>query len=687
MELDEFREEFYAQIGAYAAADENFTHSAFVDVCARYLEDAGEVTDFQPCFYRGKYKQKNVGVDGYSFDKADDSLRVFIAEPTFDPQATLIQTEARAIFGRLTAFVEEAMLRRLQDGLDDNSPAMAFADQLADAIQSVSGIRAYLLADASLSQRVKDWPEGSICGIPVDFHIWDITRFYRACSALSGCDELVIEFEKNGCPGIPCLYASTEGGNYTGYLCVISGIQLVDIYDLYGSRLLEGNVRSFLSAKGKINKGIRNSALHEPDMFFAYNNGIAATASAVKLTQREGGTYIAAATDLQIVNGGQTTASLAAARRNDKADVTRTFIPMKLSVIDAARSVEMIPLISRYANSQNKVSDADFFSNHQFHRRLEQISRRVWAPAKSGSQHETHWFYERARGQYINETVSATSAEKRRFTEINPRDQVITKTDLAKSENSWDQLPQRVSRGAQSNFIQFAERTTAQWDKDETAFNEEYFRNVVARLILFRTTERIVSHAAWYSGGYRANVVTHAVAKMAFDIDRMQKKTLDFRSVWQRQSISDAVAAQVALYAEAVYGIIVTPPAGHQNVTQWCKREECWERAQQADVAILPEFSGELVDRSEIREEQREARSLQRLDDGIDAQSLVVSLGHDYWQEFLTWGTVRGFVVSADEGVLRVAAGLSAGIPTDKQSKRLLLLQKRFEEEGFRPHR
>lgn len=152
-----------------------------------------------------------------------------------------------------------------------------------------------------------------------------------------------------------------------------------------------------------------------------------------------------AATDLQIVNGGQTTASLANALNDAaaKTNLDSVFVQMKLSEVAPERPGEIIPLIAKYANSQNRVSEADFFSNHEFHRRIEQISREVWAPAIGGSQHETHWFYERARGQFANEQAGRSKTEKARFLVQNPKTQLITKIDLAKSENLWRGIPIR----------------------------------------------------------------------------------------------------------------------------------------------------------------------------------------------------------------------------------------------------
>ncbi len=683
MDIDDFRADFLNQVAVCAAADSDFTHSAFVQVALEHLEEAGEVADFQASYFRGLVSRHAVAIDGYSFDKADGSLRVFLADPGLSALETLTQTSARALFGRLRAFVEDAFSGLLEDAIDDNSPARAAADDLKDFAPTVSRIRAYLLTDALLSLRVKDWPEEQLRNVPVEFHIWDINRFFRAFSSRTGQDELLVDFASAAPPGIPCLDASSVDSPYAAYLCVIPGSTLADIYDQYGSRLLEGNVRSFLSTRGRINSGIRRTVLTEPSMFFAYNNGIAATASAVEIVRGPDGAFITTARDLQIVNGGQTTASLAAARRMDKGDLQATYVPMKLSVIDPTASGEMIPRISRFANSQNAVSQADFFSNHEFHRQLERLSRRLWAPARPGSQHETRWFYERARGQYLNATVEMTLAERRRFVEMNPREQVITKTDLAKAENSWGQLPHIVSRGAQSSFLYFAGTITDQWNKARDDFHEEYFRLAAARVILFRTTEHVVSRQPWYSGGYRANIVTYAIARLSHEISRAAIGALNFRSVWQQQRLSDVLCDQLALTAEAIYAVITNPVAGRQNVTQWCKREECWLSVKAAAAPLLPAFMAELVPPTEVRAHDRTARMQQQMDSGIDAQTLVVQIGNEYWSQLLSWCRTRRFVTAEEERMLRIAAGHSTGLPNEKQSKRLLQLVERCKNEGF----
>ncbi len=689
MDLAEFRAYLQTEISVWAAADRNFTHSSFVDVMVGYLEDAGEVADFESCYYRGKgFRGRSVEMDGFAFDDADESLRLFLAAPTFlvDPP-NLGLVEARSMFGRLRAFVDEAFEGRIREDRDPSSPEWGLAEEMVRRRRGLTRIRAYLLTDRELSATAKDWPEGSVADVPLEFHIWDINRFHRAHTSIAGRDDIEIDFSGQPGGGIPCVEAGSISDEYQAYLCVVPGELLAQLYEDHGSRLLEGNVRSFLTTKPKVNKGIRNTVLHEPRMFFAYNNGIGATSESAEVRRADDGLRLVRLRDLQIVNGGQTTVSLASARRNDRASLADIYVPMKLSVVPPERAGEVIPSIARFANSQNPVSEADFFSNHEYHRRLEEISRRISVPSRAGAQHETRWFYERARGQYMNATFALSPAQRRHFLEMNPREQVLTKTDLAKSENAWREQPHTVSKGAQKNFIAFATEIAKAWAASPDAFHEDYFRAVVARVILFRSLEKIVSAQPWYSGGYRANVVAYAMAKFAAMIrEQAGDSDLDTRAIWNKGALSPATSEQLAAIALAMHEVITDPPAGVQNVTEWSKREACWVRADAVALDLDPRVREELVPKATLREVERAARAQQRVDTGISAQEEVVRLGQAYWSGVRDWGRERGFLSAEDERLLRLAAEYIPGVPTDFQSKKLLALKKRFEFEGMAPH-
>lgn len=684
MELRDFRKDFIETARALALTEGDFEEASFVSEAARRLVEAEELEDFEPCHFEGTgSRQRKMRVDGYCFDDVDGSVSLIIANyEGSESDLTLTQTDATKHFGMLRAFAEDAVSGRLHETIEESSPGYGLASDLYQRRESITRFRAFLLTDATLSTRVKDWPEDAIAKRPVEFHIWDIARFHRVFESAVGRDELEVDFTEFTERGLLCLEAGQAEAEYKAYLCVIPASVLVDIYERFGSRLLEGNVRSFLSTRPKVNKAIRLSILNEPEMFFAYNNGIAATATDVTVERGR----LLHATYLQIVNGGQTTASLALARRGkDKADLEKIFVPMKLSVVTPAAAEVVIPRISYCANSQNKVSEADFFSNHPFHIRIEDISRRLWAPATGGAQLETHWFYERARGQYLNEQVRLSPSEKKRFLFQNPRGQVIAKTDLAKYENSWRGMPHTVSLGAQKNFLAFARWVGEEWKLNDADFNDEFFRNSVAKAIVFRHTERMVTRQPWYQHGYRANIVAYTIALLTWLIKSdAPGMTVDLRRVWGSQTVTENLDKQLALIAKAAFDVIVSPSLGVQNVTEWCKKEVCWQRARESDVKLTNAFVQELVAEDEVKVVKKDARSQQQIHSGIEAQTTVVNLGGTYWSRLSEWGKKNNLVSAGDEKLLRVAAKIPRTIPEDWQSVALLEIRQRMEEEGFR---
>jgi len=688
MELEEFRKDFLETARALAAAEGDFEGASFVAESARRLVEAEELADFEPCYLEGTgSRNRRMRVDGYVFDDVDGTMSLVVANYSGGQAAdTLTQTDATRHFGMLRSFIEDAVDGRLLRAIEESSPGYGLASDLFNRKDSITRFRAFLVTDAVLSSRVRDWPEDAILGCPVEFHIWDMARFHRVFESNVGRDELEVDFTEFADGGIPCLEASQTEGEYQAFLCVLPASILADVYDRFGSRLLEGNVRSFLSTKGKVNKNIRSSILTEPAMFFAYNNGIAATATNAWVERGRDGLRLLRATYIQIVNGGQTTASLANARRKDRVDLKGIFVQMKLSVITPEKAEVVIPRISYCANSQNKVSDADFFSTHPFHVRIEAISRRIWAPATGGAQHETHWFYERARGQYLNEQIKLTPSEKKKYLHQNPREQVITKTDLAKFENAWRGLPHIVSLGAQKNFLAFAQWIGEKWKQSDAEFNEEFFRNAVAKAILFRHTERLVSRQPWYQNGYRANIVAYTIGKLVAVIESQSLgKSLDLRGIWAKQTISPALETQLATIAKAVFEIIVSPAQGFQNVTEWCKKEFCWQRVKEVEVPLYHDFLVEFVSNEELKATKKEAKTQQRIDNGIEALAEVVNLGPKFWMDLNVWGEQKNLLSGEERMIVSLAARMHPGMfPTDRQSAKLLNIKRRMEEEGFK---
>lgn len=662
------------------------SEAGFGVVAGEMLEEAEELTDFVACPYRGVgTRRRNLGIDGYAFDDVDGSVRLVIVEFGGDKlPVTLTQTTAKAIFGKAVSFVDEALAGNDDHLPADEDPATDLSALLHLHQANITRLRIYLATDAIMSDHIRDWPEQRVGAIPAEFHIWDIARFHGAFTSRSGREALEVNFKGLVDGGVPCIQASLNQSEYSGYLCVLPGDALARMYEEYGSRLLEGNVRSFLGKAVKVNKAIRETILRNPEMFFAFNNGIAATATSVETLSSPDGMRLLSATDLQVVNGGQTTASLALARRRDGADLSGVFVPMKLSVVDAERSEEMIPKISEFANRQTKVSDSDLFSNHAFHRKMEELSRRLKAPPRAGSQRSTAWFYERAKGQYRIETSKMSPSEKLRFEADNPKRQLITKTDLAKIENSWRQLPHEVSKGAQKNFDVYSRYIVTEWEHRPLQFNDEFFKAVVAHTILFRELERLIpTQTDWYDGGYRANIITFTIAKLVQVVSEQGAgRVLNLQSIWRSQAISPALSEQLKVIAEVMYGVITSPEQGLENITEWCKKELAWQRAQQKKIQLQPDLAAELVSQEEDQRRREDAVEVARIDSEIAAITEVVNYKFSNWRKLRDWGIQRGELTPKEDQLL-VLAGSSGRVPTSRQAVAILLIRRRLEQAGY----
>lgn len=684
-DIEQYRTDLLEEVKVMATQGD-FKHSAYVSLVTRKLVEAEELSDWTECYFRDKgSRRRDLWVDGFLLEDIDVDASVTLIVADFrggEEMESITGAQLSAVCDRTMNFVDEAIAGRLQD-LEQSKKYYDLADWLYRNGSKIASLRIYVLTDALLNTRVKELPSKKLGAIRVEIQLWDVGRFFRA-DATGGREPIEIDLTEFVDGGIPVLRASQQDADYDAYLLAVPGVVLADLYDRYGSRLLEGNVRSFLAVRGGVNKGIRSTIIGEPHRFFAYNNGVAGTATDASIVKKDGIERLIRLRDFQIVNGGQTTASLFTARRKDDADLSRIFVQIKLSVVTQEQAGELIPLISRYANSQNKVSEADFFANHPFHRRLEDISRRLWAPAANGAAYQTKWFYERARGQYINEQATLSAAKKKSFQLQQPKSQLITKTELAKFHNSWERLPDVVSLGAQKNFVRFAEAIAPAWDAGEDFFNDRWFRIAVGKAILFSATEDIVSDQPWYQGGYRANIVTYTVALLSHLIHSEGRRTFDFEQLWKLQALPPELEPFLATLAKLTFDVVVSPPGENANVTEWCKREDCWKRVRDCDARLDRIVFPYLLAREEEAEERKGARKDQTMTTKLERLTYIVEKGVEYWARALEWNASHNILIEKERSIISMLAKRRGFIPTDLQAVVVFEAEKKLQEDGFR---
>lgn len=689
MDTKEFRKDFLESVKSGAAVTGEGSCAAFVENMANYLIESEVLPEFTPCFYIGTGRgNKKFRVDGYVLDEVDYTMNLIIADYDGIESRTLAKIGIKQNISKLSYFVDQAFNSSLYKEIEISTPCSDLIDILRTNKERIRKYRFMVFTDADLSDSVKIIDNIEVEGVQGECQIWDIERLFRVCSSDTGRQAIEIDFRKYVSEGIPCIETSnTEFIEYKSYLCIIPGYVLADIYDQYGSQLLEGNVRSFLSTKVAVNKKIRETIIRYPSMFFAFNNGVSATALDVTIEITENGKFITGVKDFQIINGGQTTASLSNTRHKDKKDLEGIYVQMKLTQIgdmDQDQSTELIRNISRSSNSQNKVSDADFFATHPFHVRMEQFSRRIFAPAVEGAQYETKWFYERARGQYLQAQMRMTPAKKRQFVLQNPKEKVITKTDLAKIRNTWSGLPQVVSKGAQTNFMKFAELIDEAWKDNDVIFNERYYQESVALAILFKHTECLIPKQTWYEQGYRANIVTYSIALLHILLQRQYKdKVLDLMSIWNRQEVSNAVTEALELITEKVFYKITSPDRPTINVTQWCKRDACWKGVQEMNIELPTSIKNVLINKSDVKVAEKVARADQKIISGVEAQKKILHYSAEQWKRVCSFVQNRQLVSPEEEMALKIACKIPYKLPNSYQCQQLLNVLERVQSNGF----
>ena len=645
--IEGFSENLRQEVLAIAETDEQdaMLADSFTQTVFDMLAEAGEFEDPLVCYHRAR----GMEVSGYAVDEEEGRMDLFLSVHTNSaPPETVTRQQVDVAFKRLRSFLEWCLKGRHVE-LEESSPVFDMAAHIYASKKGLAKIRLCVITDGRTT--VDTMPENEPIGdTAISSSLWDIVRLHRFSTSGRQREAISIDFfERFGEP-LPCLQADNTQEGYRAFLMLIPGKVLRSIYADFGPRLLETNVRSFLQARGKVNRGIRDTISKEPERFLAYNNGITLTAESVSLSDKNGTSSVTRLEGLQIVNGGQTTASLLATNRG-RADLSQVYVAAKLIEIEAGDvHEELVRNVSRYANSQNRISEADFSANDPFHVRIEELSRTTWAPAVEGSQRQTKWFYERARGQYQDAKAAQTTPAKRRaFAAEHPTKQRFSKTDLAKFENTWDQLPHIVSRGAQKNFSDYMIRLG---ERDQMAVDQNQFERLVAKAILFRTAEGIVQRQDF--GGYRANIVTYTLALLC----HATKQRMDLRRIWQEQGLTENLKSVIGELSHEVHRILTNPPTA-RNITEWCKSEECWKSVLTVAPAVpVGSVGDELLDTRRRGDEQR--RSISDLPaDFVENTKRLVRVPSEGWGLLAKWGAETGSIDPSQRQVaIRIAKAL-----------------------------
>lgn len=633
LELTRFRTELLQDIIDDIRSEDTggIKEEKFTEVALEYLEEVGETEGARPCreIRENKIGKRLHKISGYAVSEGFETIDVFITNFKGVTDLTRIYSDELKSSINLSGRFVKTLLDGKIGEIEETAPVFDFIQTINSIKENIVRINIYIISDVIIPVEInEDFTHGEI---PIHYHLRDIEYLHRIFTSGSGREPIKINFQETFDEALPCLTTSEKNEDYDSYLAVIPGNILADIYRDYGARLLEQNVRTFLQFRGKINKGIRDTILREPHMFMAYNNGISATAESVELS--EDGTGILSIEDFQIVNGGQTTASIFQTRKKIKeAELNKVSVQLKLSVIqDVNKKAEIVSLISRYANTQNKVSEADLTSNHPFHIELENLSRKIWAPALPGK-NQTRWFYERARGQYNDELYKLDSRSQRtKWQNRNPSKQKFAKEDLARFYNSWALLPWWVVKGRQRNFIEFMKVA------DDLDTGQIFYEDIIAKAILFRTAEKLYGTGANAIGDLRYMVVPYTIAWL----NLITKGNLNLMKIWKNQILSEPTQKLIYTALRRVDSFMRdTAPGG--LIGEWAKKVDCWNKLQITDLKMDTSFlKKELYNDLEYKERyiiDEKINSEQRL----NIENEIWKLKVEGWLEIDEWGRTTG---------------------------------------------
>ena len=638
-ELQKFYIDLNEEINSMLVSDEEGTNpeQIFTELALSFLSEAGETENYRVCFDE-KISRRGVEhkINGYSLYENYETLDLFVTIYNGDKDIqNITKGDAEKAIDRAVKFFRNAIYKDYVNEIEESSEIFDLAQTLANVPEIkeyLTRVNVFLITNGEIKADLK--LSDTIAGYTVFYRAIDINYIYN----LSDNSRVPIEinFEHAGYR-VPCIVNEIENSDYQSWLAIIPGIALADIYEQYGARLLEQNVRSFLQFTGKINKGIRNTILKEQHMFMAFNNGIAATAEEVTITDLPDnqGKAISQVKDFQIVNGGQTTASIYHTWKKDKVDISKVFVPVKLTIVKNRENFsEIVGRIAEYANTQNRVSASDLSSNRENHVLLEKLSRAIWAPPISGETIQTRWFFERSRGQYRNERnrFGLTPSKRKQFDRQNPRSQMFTKELLAKYINTYEEIyngkklvigPHIVVRGSQKNYAQFLSYN----------FNIKpdniWFEDIIAKSILFKAAEKIYGVKPNAIGDMRYITVPYSLAWLNYKLDYK----LDLYRIWKEQDLEKTLKSKLEEIMMQVENFIKSNAPG-SLYGEWAKKEECWDQIKQSSINInLENLQPFLVNPNQIN--RRNQLSEKEVDDKIieTEEILIKSIPIEKWSE------------------------------------------------------
>lgn len=504
-------------------------------------------------------------LDGCFYDEDNSTYNLYIVKynDTNDDNAILTKEEIEVEYKKITNFIERILKNNFLE-FGEESISYEIAERINKEIKNneivVNVISNYLIP----SKYQKDGVE-EIAGQRVSFRTYDLEDLKNKFSQLNK-ESVVTDFLELFQSSVTALKISTTP-DFDVYMCSLKGEWLARLYKEDSIRLLEANVRSYLKRTAKVNAGILDTVKNSPEEFVSYNNGISAVATDIKVTADTGVhskiVSICSIDNFQIVNGGQTTATLYECLKDKLIDeLQEIVVPVKLTVVKNISNAEsLIRNISVFSNTQTAIKKSDPPSNLPFYVTIKQLSQSI---VSTVDQQNYVCYFERTNGEY--DTEYRRNNGTKRFTLTNPKDKRFTKIDLAIAINAWEQHPEVVCQGKEKCFTFFnANVKTLLKMPDELFFKAAY-----ANIILYRKLDKMAKKMGLT---YKSNVIAYTLSLISYVYD----KKVDLFAIWELKGIPADVIDVAQELLPKVHSVIENAPREHAEPRMWARKAQCWE--------------------------------------------------------------------------------------------------------------
>lgn len=651
--LNNYIEEVKSEVAAlvYSDGEGSSFEDKFTEYCIEILESIGKTDGARVLSFVHPNSKGGIDwkINGYCLKDSykDDSnksyfetLELFITYYIQDDYTyNILKTEFEKVINQIKRFVNGAFKRHINYIDASNDELIELLKVISKQNHLFDRVNINLLINGNSNQKVdKIKIKGLDENLSINLNIWDINRFFRINETNSSREPIEIEFSNflnNEQKGIQCLKVPNIDKLYDCYLAIIPGSVLANLYKEFSNELLESNVRAFLGQAGKFNKGIRDTIREKPQMFLPYNNGITATANEVETKTIDNKLYITKLNDFQIVNGGQTTASLYHTQKKYKeADLSSISVQMKLTVIkDIEQKNLEVPNIARYANSQNKVTELDLSSNNPYFVKIESLSRKKYVVNPENKNQSVLWFFERVKGQYRESINKLTPSMQRKFKEQNPTKFKFVKSDIAKYINLWELKPFMVARGSQKNFIDFTKNINELVEKNKMP-GDNFYKKLIANAIIFRTVDKLFGRKNVNAIG-DTNLKSYSVAYTISYFHYLTKNRTDLWKIYTEQSLDDSLVNLLKELLVFVYNHL-TKNAVNTLISEYAKKESSWKKLQEEKYNL----NYNILKNDLVSEDEAIARAKEKEIDENDTEndlfvkSEIKKLGVKFWDGF-----------------------------------------------------